>query len=88
MVVSKKVASVLIISAVKLIVGWCLFHDEIFNDISAGVPEGDSVVDITFPGKWFVSAFVKDLFFDFPHENIGKGYSHPLVPMAVPCVCK
>ena len=53
----------------------CLLN-ELFNDISAGVREGDYVVNITFPSQWFVSAFVQDLLFDFPHENIGKSYGH------------
>ena len=51
MVISKKVASVPDISPVNLIVGWCLFafSMNIFDDISAGVLEGNYVVDITFP---------------------------------------
>ena len=53
----------------------CLLN-ELFNDISAGVPEGDYVVNIMFLSQWFVSAFVLDLLFDFLHENIGKVYSH------------
>ena len=54
--------------------------NELFDDISAGVRQGDYVVNVTFPRQWFVSAFVNlgfALFFDFPHENIGKGYGHP-----------
>ena len=51
MVISKKVASVHDISPVNLIVGWCLFafSMNIFDDISAGVLEGNYAVDITFP---------------------------------------
>ena len=51
MLVSKKVTSVHDISPDNLIVGWCLFacSMNIFDDISAGVPEGDYVVNITFP---------------------------------------
>ena len=58
--VSKKVASVHDISALNLIVGWwliCLLI-ELFDDISAGVPERDYVVNVTFPSQWFVSDFV------------------------------
>ena len=61
MVVSKKVAFAHDISAVNLIVGWCLVAcsmTRVFDDISAGVPEGDYVVNISFPSQWFVSAFV------------------------------
>ena len=50
--------------------------NELFNDISVGVPEGDYVVNISFPSWWFVSAFFLDLFFTFQHENIGKSYGH------------
>ena len=51
MVISEKVASVHDISPVNLIVGWCLFafSMNIFDDISAGVLEGNYVVDIPFP---------------------------------------
>ena len=53
----------------------CLLH-ELFRDFSAGLPEEDYVVNVTFPSQWFVSAFISYLLFDFPHENIGKGYGH------------
>ena len=60
MVVSKKdfkVASVHDISSLKFdccMVFICLLY-ALFDGISAGVPEGDSVVNITFSSRCFVS---------------------------------
>ena len=73
MVVFKKVASVHEFDCWMVFI--CLLN-ELFDDIFAGVPEGDCVVNITFQSQWFVGAYVEDLFFDLPHEDIGKGYRY------------
>ena len=43
--------------------------NELCIDISACLPEGGYVVDVTFPGRWYASVFS-----DF--SIIGHGYSH------------
>ena len=53
----------------------CFFNELIWN-LSVGIPEGEDVVDITFPNERFNCTLAKDFCFDFAHKNIGKCDSH------------
>ena len=64
----------------------CLLN-ELFEDISLRVPEGDYVVNVTFPSQWFVIAFVLRIYFSISSMKILPKAMALLVPMTVPCVC-
>jgi len=65
----------------------CLLN-ELFDDISPRVPEGDYVVNVTFPSQWFVTAFVLRIYFSISTMKIlAKDMAGPLsAAMTVPCV--
>ena len=76
--VSKNVVSVSDISAVNLIVGWCLFACSMNLLISSLLTfqSEKNVIYEMFLNQRFYHALVKDVCFNFRNENVGKDSCH------------